>query len=56
MSKPIVLHLGDPIKWNHELYKRLVRIPSEELARPKFKQALKERKYGDFVAICGQLG
>jgi hypothetical protein len=57
MSKPIVLHLGDPIKWNHELYKRLnekckvVRIPSEELARPKFKQALKERKYGDFVAI-----
>ena len=62
MSKPIVLHLGDPIKWNHELYKRLnekckvVGIPSEELARPKFKQAFKERKYGDFVAICGQLG
>lgn len=55
MGKPIVLHLGDDIKWNHDLYKQLQNKfeirRSYSLNRAEFKQALKDKKFGDFVAM-----
>ncbi|CAK7218253.1 hypothetical protein SCUCBS95973_003422 [Sporothrix curviconia] len=57
MSKPIVLHLGDPIRHNPELYASLAEQftiinPSvEERQRPAFLEALRSRKWGDFSAI-----
>jgi len=55
MGKPIVLHCGDDIKWNHELYGQLQSkfdiVRSHSMKREEFKQALKEKKFGDFVAI-----
>ncbi|RAH61614.1 hypothetical protein BO85DRAFT_516234 [Aspergillus piperis CBS 112811] len=57
MSKPRVLHIGDPIKYNHDIYARfasqfeIIRPSTEERARDAFKQALKERRWGDFDAI-----
>jgi len=55
MSKPILLHLGDDIKWNHELYKQLqekfIIQRSYSMNRADFKQALKERAFGDFFAM-----
>ncbi|KAI9821039.1 MAG: hypothetical protein M1827_003772 [Pycnora praestabilis] len=55
MSKPTLLHLGDPIKWNHELYKKLNKsftvVRTGSLSRDAFIQALKENKWGDFVAM-----
>ncbi|KAH8202778.1 hypothetical protein TruAng_003049 [Truncatella angustata] len=55
MAKPIVLQLGDDIKWNHDQYaafkskfdiRRSYSMPREE-----FKQALKDKKFGNFVAM-----
>ena len=52
--KPIVLHIGDPVKYNPELYKEfsqqfeIVRPSLQERQRPEFIQALKERRWGDF--------
>ncbi|KAH8658360.1 hypothetical protein BX600DRAFT_514854 [Xylariales sp. PMI_506] len=56
MSKPIVLHIGEPIKYNHEFYeneftKRFQVVRSDEPDRESFIQALKDKKYGDFSAI-----
>ncbi|KAI9758614.1 MAG: alpha mannosidase-like protein [Chaenotheca gracillima] len=55
MSKPILLHLGDPIQWNHDLYKTLEQqfdiVINEEPDRASFIQALKDDKYGQFVAM-----
>lgn len=55
MSKPIVLHLGNDIKWNHQLYKQLQEkftiARSYSMSRPEFIQALKTKKFGDFVAM-----
>lgn len=57
MPKPRVLHIGDPIKYNHDIYARfasqfeIIRPSTEERARDAFKQALKERRWGDFDAI-----
>ncbi|KAI9705228.1 MAG: hypothetical protein M1820_005226 [Bogoriella megaspora] len=55
MSKPIVLHLGDDIRWNHDLYKQLQEqftiVRSYSMNREDFKQALKSRRFGDFVAM-----
>ncbi|KAF2875848.1 D-mandelate dehydrogenase-like protein [Massariosphaeria phaeospora] len=54
-EKPTVLHLGDDIRWNHDLYKELgnrFRIErSYTLGRDEFKKALRERRWGDFVAM-----
>ncbi|KAI5924592.1 D-isomer specific 2-hydroxyacid dehydrogenase [Camillea tinctor] len=55
MTKPIVLHLGDDIRWNHEQYAAFqakfdVRR-SYSMNRPDFIKALKEKKFGDFVAM-----
>lgn len=55
MGKPIVLQLGDDIRWNHDLYAKFneqfeVRR-SYSMSRPEFIRALKERKFGDFNAM-----
>ncbi|KAI0007708.1 hypothetical protein F4779DRAFT_491943 [Xylariaceae sp. FL0662B] len=56
-SKPIVLHIGDPVKYNPETYTQfttqfeVVRPSAEERQRPAFIQALRERRWGDFSAI-----
>ncbi|GAB7355292.1 hypothetical protein MBLNU459_g5830t1 [Dothideomycetes sp. NU459] len=55
MSKPLVLHCGDAIKWNHDLYAEfeknftVKRIGS--VSRADFITALKNKTYGDFDAI-----
>ncbi|KAL4899913.1 hypothetical protein BDW74DRAFT_105941 [Aspergillus multicolor] len=56
MDKPVVLHLGDPIKYNQDFYDndflaRFNVIQNNALDRPSFVRALKEKCYGDFVAI-----
>lgn len=50
MSKPIVLHLGDPVKWNQEVYEkefcpRFHIVRNKDLDRESFVKALKEKKY-----------
>lgn len=56
-TKPIVLHIGDPIEFNVDLYNELaskftvVRPSLEERQRPAFLQALRDRKWGDFSAV-----
>lgn len=55
--KPTVLHLGDPICYNHDIYARLlsqfhiINPPISELDRPAFIANLKNRTWGDFQAI-----
>lgn len=49
MPKPIVLHIGEPIKYNHAFYenefsKRFQVVRSEEPDRESFIEALKEKK------------
>ncbi|KAF2112228.1 2-ketogluconate reductase [Lophiotrema nucula] len=56
MGKPIVLHIGESIKYNHDFYNkdflsRFDVVRSEEPDRESFIQALKSKKYGDFSAI-----
>jgi hypothetical protein len=55
MAKPIVLHLGDDIRWNHEQYKKFQDAfdirRSYSMSRPEFIRAMKERQFGDFFAI-----
>ncbi|OAG01168.1 2-ketogluconate reductase [Paraphaeosphaeria sporulosa] len=56
MSKPTVLHIGEPIKYNQEFYetefvKRFNVVRNEDLDRKSFMEALKTKKYGNFVAI-----
>ncbi|QQK47651.1 D-3-phosphoglycerate dehydrogenase [Penicillium digitatum] len=55
MIKPIVLHIGDDIRWNHDQYSQFkdtfdVRR-SYSMSRPEFIRALKERQFGDCFAI-----
>ncbi|KAK1501072.1 D-isomer specific 2-hydroxyacid dehydrogenase [Colletotrichum abscissum] len=55
MAKPIVLQLGDDIKWNHDLYKEFTSKfdirRSYSMPRAEFIQALKDKRFGDFFAI-----
>ncbi|KAJ5653599.1 hypothetical protein N7490_000602 [Penicillium lividum] len=55
MGKPIVLHLGDDIRWGHDQYAKFkdqFEIQrSYSMSRPDFIRALKERQFGDFVAM-----
>ncbi|KAJ5172367.1 D-isomer specific 2-hydroxyacid dehydrogenase NAD-binding [Penicillium capsulatum] len=55
MGKPIVLQLGDDIRWNHELYAqfqdRFEIKRSYSMSRPEFIRALKDKQFGDFFAI-----
>ncbi|KAF4975686.1 hypothetical protein FZEAL_7576 [Fusarium zealandicum] len=56
-NKPTVLHIGDPIKYNHEIYKELeqkftiIRPSAEERQRSPFLEALRQKKWGDFQAV-----
>ncbi|POR35132.1 Uncharacterized protein TPAR_04680, partial [Tolypocladium paradoxum] len=56
-TKPRVLHLGDPIRFNPETYRvlssqyEIVRPSTEERQRPQFIEALRERRWGDFDAM-----
>ena len=56
-NKPIVLHIGDPVKWNTELYAQfsrdfiVIRPSLEERQRDEFMKALKEKRWGEFSAI-----
>lgn len=56
-TKPIVLHLGDPVQYNTELYEELesrftiIRPSLEERRREAFLEALRENKWGDFSAV-----
>lgn len=56
-TKPIVLHLGDPIEYNKDLYAQIandyivIRPSLEERQRDVFLKALRENKWGDFQAI-----
>ncbi|KAI0108568.1 hypothetical protein GGR51DRAFT_119751 [Nemania sp. FL0031] len=55
--KPVVLHIGDPVKYNPETYAEfsalfdVVRPSAEERARPAFMAALREKRWGEFAAI-----
>ncbi|KAJ5901070.1 hypothetical protein N7504_007063 [Penicillium tannophilum] len=55
MGKPIVLQLGDDIRWNHDQYAKFkdqFEIKrSYSMSRSEFIRALKERQFGDFVAM-----
>lgn len=55
-NRPIVLHIGEPIKYNHTVYdeefsKRFDVRQNEDLDRASFMQALRDNKYGNFSAI-----
>ncbi|CAI7585511.1 unnamed protein product [Penicillium pancosmium] len=55
MGKPVVLQLGDDIRWNHELYAKFQEHfeirRSYSMSRSEFIQALKDKKFGDFFAL-----
>lgn len=57
ITRPAILHIGDPIKHDHGLYEQvssqfdIIRPPLEELQREQFMKALEQRKWGDFHAI-----
>ncbi|KAK1960088.1 hypothetical protein LY78DRAFT_590308 [Colletotrichum sublineola] len=56
MLKPIVLHLGDAIKYNHEFYneeflKRFNVVRNNTETREQFIEALKNKRFGSFSAI-----
>ncbi|KIM99456.1 hypothetical protein OIDMADRAFT_180907 [Oidiodendron maius Zn] len=56
-SKLVVLHIGDPVKWNTDFYAKfsedftVVRPSSEERQREEFMKGLREKRWGDFDAI-----
>lgn len=56
-SKPTVLHIGDPIKYNPNTYSLLesqftvIRLSAAERERPEFIRALREKRWGNFSAI-----
>ncbi|KAJ1329786.1 glyoxylate reductase [Microdochium nivale] len=56
-SKPIVLHLGDPVHFNPATYAaftqlfHVVRPSTEERSRDAFAAALRERRWGEFSAV-----
>lgn len=56
-TKPVVLHIGDPVRYNPETYTEfttlfdVVRPDIHERQRPAFIQALRERRWGDFSAV-----
>lgn len=55
MSKPNLLHCGDDILWNHDLYSKLQErfniVRSYSMNREEFINALKTKQFGDFEAI-----
>lgn len=57
ISKPIILHLGDPILYSQHTYHRLesqfkfINPPASDLQRLAFIDHLRKRTWGDFSAI-----
>ncbi|KAH6692528.1 D-isomer specific 2-hydroxyacid dehydrogenase [Plectosphaerella plurivora] len=57
IRKPIVLHIGDPVKYNPDTYTLfstafdVVRPSAEERQRDEFKRALADGRWGNFEAI-----
>ncbi|KAL3476886.1 hypothetical protein BJX99DRAFT_270223 [Aspergillus californicus] len=55
--KPRILHLGDPIKYNKDIYTQfssqfdVIRPSTAERSRHEFKSALQSNKWGSFDAI-----
>lgn len=56
-TRPRVLHIGDPVKYNLETYASfsaqcdIVRPSTPERSRPEFVAALRGRRWGDFDAV-----
>ncbi|KAH6639680.1 D-mandelate dehydrogenase-like protein [Boeremia exigua] len=54
-GKPTILHLGDDIRWNHDLYTELSLkfniIRTHSMGRDDFKSALQEKTWGNFVGM-----
>ncbi|EME47297.1 hypothetical protein DOTSEDRAFT_166217 [Dothistroma septosporum NZE10] len=54
-QRPVLLHCGGDIRWNHDLYKTLESkftiVRSHSMSRQDFVAALKNKTFGDFVAI-----
>lgn len=56
-SKPIILHLGEPIEYDRQLHARLksqfriINPAAEDLQRLAFLDHLRNKTWGDFVAI-----
>ncbi|KAK7998944.1 D-mandelate dehydrogenase [Apiospora marii] len=56
-AKPVILHLGDPIKYNTDIYQQfssnftIIRPSLEERQRNAFLQNLREGKWGEFVGV-----
>lgn len=55
MSRPILLHLGDDVRWNQDLYEKLEKRfdirRSYSMNRADFKKGLETKQFGDFVAM-----
>ena len=57
VTKPTILHLGDPIIYNHSLYSQLsskytiINPAAPSLERSAFKKHLQDRTWGNFSAI-----
>ena len=57
VTKPTILHLGDPILYNHSLYSQLsskytiINPAAPSLERSAFKKHLQDRTWGNFSAI-----
>ena len=55
--KPTILHLGDPIHYNPDLYSHLasnytiINPPASSLERSAFKKHLQDRTWGDFSGM-----
>ncbi|KAF1916639.1 hypothetical protein BDU57DRAFT_238993 [Ampelomyces quisqualis] len=54
-SKPTILHLGDDVRWNHDLYAELRRqfniIRTYSMGREDFKEKLRSGEWGEFVGM-----
>jgi lactate dehydrogenase-like 2-hydroxyacid dehydrogenase len=54
-AKPILLHLGAAIQWNHELYElletRYTIVRTHSMSRAEFMDALKSDAWGSFTAL-----
>lgn len=55
MLKLTLLHCGDDVMWNHDLYNQLQEkfniVRSHSMDRTSFMKALQTKQFGDFAAI-----
>jgi len=56
-GKPVVLHIGDPVRYNPQTYEEfarafdVVRPSAAERQRPAFLEGLREGRWGQFAAV-----